>query len=399
MFNTVLIANRGEIACRAIRTLKRLGITSVAVYSDADKNAEHVKQADIALALGGEKASDSYLKIALAGSRGSAPCAFPPSTERNRQMKYLRKLIAACALLAMLCPALAEETTYEPLPWLDSTGRKLLAAPYLPNPDCYLPDQGGYHDDSLDIRVETSYWTQDIERVDEPGEGTTTVMAVYVKITDPTQIRTALAFPYPSKNTVRVERMAKQNNAVLAINGDYFIYHSEGIVYRNTHRLRELPREYRDTMIIDTEGGMHIIQGTTHQKWQDYLENGGTVAHTFCFGPGLVIDGVVRDEFDSRMDNGPKTLAQRMIFGQITPMEFVILCTEGPESQSPKSIGFDLWGAAKLAGAFGLQNAYNLDGGSSCTVVLNNEKINSPSNPKRREVGDCIYFATLIPNE
>lgn len=60
--------------------------------------------------------------------------------------------------------------------------------------------------------------------------------------------------------------MAKQNNAVLAINGDYFIYHSEGIVYRNTHRLRELPREYRDTMIIDTEGGMHIIQGTTHQN-------------------------------------------------------------------------------------------------------------------------------------
>lgn len=63
MFNTVLIANRGEIACRAIRTLTRLGITSVAVYSDADKNAEHVKQADIALALGGEKASDSYLRI------------------------------------------------------------------------------------------------------------------------------------------------------------------------------------------------------------------------------------------------------------------------------------------------------------------------------------------------
>jgi len=63
MFKTVLIANRGEIACRAIRTLKRLGVTSVAVYSSADKNAQHVKDADLAIALGDEKASDSYLRI------------------------------------------------------------------------------------------------------------------------------------------------------------------------------------------------------------------------------------------------------------------------------------------------------------------------------------------------
>ncbi|VEA72534.1 2-oxoglutarate carboxylase small subunit [Serratia rubidaea] len=52
MFTTVLIANRGEIACRAIRTLKRLGVTSVAVYSDADRHAPHVSEADHAVALG-----------------------------------------------------------------------------------------------------------------------------------------------------------------------------------------------------------------------------------------------------------------------------------------------------------------------------------------------------------
>ena len=80
MFHTVLIANRGEIACRAIRTLKRLGIRSVAVYSAADKNARHVKEADIAIALGGEKASDSYLRIdkILAAARESAAQAIWP---------------------------------------------------------------------------------------------------------------------------------------------------------------------------------------------------------------------------------------------------------------------------------------------------------------------------------
>ncbi|MEE2521779.1 biotin carboxylase N-terminal domain-containing protein [Pseudarthrobacter sp. J75] len=62
-FNTVLVANRGEIACRIIRTLRRMGIRSVAVYSDADAGARHVLEADTAVRIGPAAAAESYLNI------------------------------------------------------------------------------------------------------------------------------------------------------------------------------------------------------------------------------------------------------------------------------------------------------------------------------------------------
>jgi 3-methylcrotonyl-CoA carboxylase alpha subunit len=63
VFDAVLIANRGEIACRIIRTLKRLGIRAIAVYSDADRDALHVAQADYAIRIGPAPASESYLRV------------------------------------------------------------------------------------------------------------------------------------------------------------------------------------------------------------------------------------------------------------------------------------------------------------------------------------------------
>ncbi|TCP51912.1 acetyl-CoA/propionyl-CoA carboxylase biotin carboxyl carrier protein [Tamaricihabitans halophyticus] len=63
MFHTVLIANRGEIAVRITKTLRRMGIQSVAVYSDADAGARHVTEADLAIRLGPAAASESYLHV------------------------------------------------------------------------------------------------------------------------------------------------------------------------------------------------------------------------------------------------------------------------------------------------------------------------------------------------
>ncbi|MGH3979933.1 MAG: biotin carboxylase N-terminal domain-containing protein, partial [Pseudonocardiaceae bacterium] len=80
MFDTVLVANRGEIAVRVIRTLRALGIRSVAVYSDADAGARHVTEADAAERLGPAPAAQSYLsagRILDAAARTGAQAVHP----------------------------------------------------------------------------------------------------------------------------------------------------------------------------------------------------------------------------------------------------------------------------------------------------------------------------------
>src|ERR1700746_2011874 len=80
MFKRILIANRGEIACRIIKTARRLGIATVAVYSEADRDALHVEMADEAVPIGPPPAAESYLVIANivdAGKRTGAEAVHP----------------------------------------------------------------------------------------------------------------------------------------------------------------------------------------------------------------------------------------------------------------------------------------------------------------------------------
>ena len=80
MFKKIVIANRGEIACRVAATARRLGIRTVAVYSDADANAQHVQACDEAVRIGGPAPRDSYLRadLILAAARATGAQAVHP---------------------------------------------------------------------------------------------------------------------------------------------------------------------------------------------------------------------------------------------------------------------------------------------------------------------------------
>lgn len=290
-------------------------------------------------------------------------------------MKRILCLMAALALLP-----LASALAFEPIPF------EIAPAPYEPHQECFLPDNGGYHDDSLDIRIEML------------RKGETNVMAVYVTLADATQLRTGpAAYNRPLSGALATtDRIAKRYNAVLAINGDYYSYENskKGVIVRDGVWLRENYAWERDSLVIDANGDFSIIP-TTEEAFKAFE---GEIIHAFWFGPGLVVNGerISDEDLEAlKMNVGKGKKTQRMVLAQLGPLSYLILTCEGPENE--KNAGFTLAEMADLCMEMGCINAYNLDGGSSSSVALNYQKINALSTHKNRDVGDIIYFCTLVP--
>src|SRR5260370_9567833 len=98
MFKRILIANRGEIACRVIKTARRMGIETIAVYSEADRDALHVEMADDAVLIGPPAATESYLsmeRIIQACSKTGAQAVHPGYGFLSERAPFPRALEAA----------------------------------------------------------------------------------------------------------------------------------------------------------------------------------------------------------------------------------------------------------------------------------------------------------------
>jgi len=296
-------------------------------------------------------------------------CVYQPKGEQFSMKKWFG-ILAVLLCLTMLPLAVAEET--EPLLPID------FSAGMEPDPDFYLSDRE-YEDPTLHITIE------------ELREDGCDYWVARIKVADASQLRTMSAGGFDTSMSMKGTALAKRVNAVLAIDGDYYCYTGSGYILRQGQLYLDLLNGERDVLLIDEDGDFHVVHLPKAGEVSDTVD-GKKVINAFYFGPILVENGQVPEVVD-----GPNMAAterrQRMCIAQVGPLEYLCIVSEGPED--PGSTGLNLEQFTELVASFeGVQNAYNLDGGSSATMVFKKDKINSPNNPKRRPLYDILYFAS-----
>lgn len=138
---TLLVANRGEIACRVMRTAKAMGLTTVAVHSAIDRNARHSREADLSVDLGGNKAADSYLQIdkLVAAAKASGAQAIHPGYGFLSENPDFARAVEAAGLIFLGPPASA----------IDAMGSKSAAKALMEAAG--VPLVPGYHGQAQDL--------------------------------------------------------------------------------------------------------------------------------------------------------------------------------------------------------------------------------------------------------
>lgn len=237
-----------------------------------------------------------------------------------------------------------------------------------------------YSDDNIQINLETI------------TTNNTTVYVADIQVSSAEYLKTALAQnTYGTNITAKTSETATANNAILAINGDYYGANSTGYVIKNGILYRDAVRDnasYGD-LAIYADGSFEIVY-EDEVTAQELIDQG--VVNLLAFGPSLVEDGeIVVDtstEVGRAMASNPRTA-----IGIIDENHYIIVVADGRTTESE---GLSLYQMAEIMKEYGATTAYNLDGGGSSTLYFNGQVINNPTTNgntiSERAVSDIVYI-------
>ena len=245
-------------------------------------------------------------------------------------------------------------------------------------PNSSIITANSYTDDAISIII-TEY-----------RENDTSIYVADVKLSSADCLKTAFAENTYGKNiTEKTSEIAANNNAILAINGDYYGTQERGYVLRNGVLYRSVSDSGQEDLVIHGDGSFEIIN-ESNVSANDLYNDGAR--QILSFGPALVEDGEIsvttRDEVGKAMASNPRTA-----IGIIDDLHYVFVVSDGRTSESE---GLTLYELAEFMQTLDVDIAYNLDGGGSSTMVFNGKVINNPTTSggriKERSVSDIVFI-------
>lgn len=241
--------------------------------------------------------------------------------------------------------------------------------------------------------TDTSYSDDNISvTLTEKTVSNTQVYIADVTVSSSEYLKTAFAQnTYGNNVTAKTSETAANNNAILAVNGDYYGANTTGYVIRNGVVYRDTVREDSSNgdLAIYKDGSFKVIY--EDQVSADQLVKEGVV-NLLAFGPSLVENGEIvvdtNSEVGQSMSSNPRTA-----IGIIDENHYIIIVSDGRTSESE---GLSLYQMAEIMKSYGVKTAYNLDGGGSSTLYFNGQVINKPTTNgntiSERSVSDIVYI-------
>ncbi|GGH54785.1 phosphodiester glycosidase family protein [Paenibacillus silvae] len=245
-------------------------------------------------------------------------------------------------------------------------------------------DDWNYSSDDLKVQIQKVQTGSGSDQI--------TYYVADVQAKDASSLRSAFADnSFGTNITEDTSEIAAANNAIFAVNGDYYGFRDDGVIIRNGVLYRDSPT--RDALALFNDGTIKTYNENDISS-SELLAEG--VTNTLSFGPILVQDGEITSDFSSvKIDNnfGNRSIQDanpRTAIGMIAPNHYVFVVVDGRQNDSR---GMTLAELAQTMKDLGATEAYNLDGGGSSTMYFMGRVVNNPlGRNQERGVSDILYL-------